>query len=81
MRLNALIPVTSERSTLQRADEEYASAPDTDYPDESAGDHVEAVGSKEDAAIEADEGDFENWDKSKVRELVGDEDLGLLEHC
>lgn len=55
MRLDALIPVTLKRPTLQGADEEYASAPDTDDPDEGAGDHVEAVRSKEYAAIEADE--------------------------
>ena len=39
------------------------------------------MGSKEDAAIEADEGDFKNGDESKVRELVGDEDLVRLENC
>lgn len=39
------------------------------------------MGSKEDAAVEADEGDLEDGDKSKVRELVGDEDLRRLEHC
>lgn len=80
-RLDALIPVPPKRPTLQGADEEYASAPNTNEPDKGAGDDIEAVRSKEDAAVEADEGDLEDGDESKVGELVGDEDLRRLEHC
>lgn len=37
------------------------------------------MGSEENAAVEANEGDLEDGDKSKVRELVGDENLWLLD--
>jgi hypothetical protein len=33
------------------------------------------VGSKEDAPVEHDKGDLEDWNESKICELIGDEYL------
>lgn len=78
--LNALIPVSSKRPTLQRANKENARTPYSDDPNDGGGDDVERAGSKEYAAVEVYYGDLEDGDQCKVGELVGDEYLTRLAH-
>ncbi|KFY14146.1 hypothetical protein V492_02823 [Pseudogymnoascus sp. VKM F-4246] len=73
--VDGLIPVATKRPTLQRAGEEDGGGPEADEPVYVGGEAVEGWGG-EDAAVEADDGDFDHGTESEVGELVRDEDLG-----
>lgn len=74
---DVVVPVCAEGTTLSCAGEEDAGAPGGYEGVEGEGEGLE-FGGCEDAAIEADDGDFDGWTQDEVGELVGEEDLEVL---
>lgn len=72
--LHALVPVCAEWAALAGASEEDAGAPGADEAVQAEGEALE-FGGCEDAAVEADDGDFDARAEEEVGELVGEEDL------
>jgi hypothetical protein len=75
--IDRLIPVSTKGPTLKPAGDEDGGGPEADEPVYEVGDSVEARG-RENATVEADDGDFDGGAESKVGELVCDEDLGRV---
>lgn len=78
--LHAVVPVCAEWAALPRAGEEDAGAPRADEAVQAEGEALE-FGRCEDAAVEADDGDFDGRAEEEVGELVGEEDLVELDGC
>lgn len=62
---------------MKRAGEEDCGGPEADEPVYDGGDAVEARG-WEDAAVEANDGDFDDGAESEVGKLICDKDLGKV---
>lgn len=72
--INALVPVASQRPTLQRTRNEDRSSPAANEAVESQA-HMLKYGNGEDSTVKADDGDFDRGAHDKVRELICQEDL------
>lgn len=62
---------------MESAGEEDAKAPEAYEDVDAEGCPLEGAGG-EDAAVEADDGDFDEGTEGEVGELVGEEDLSVL---
>ncbi|KFY31772.1 hypothetical protein V493_00805 [Pseudogymnoascus sp. VKM F-4281 (FW-2241)] len=67
--IDRLVPVAAEGPALKRADEEDGGGPEANEPVYEGGDAVEGRG-REDATIEADDGDFDGGAKREVGAIV-----------
>lgn len=75
--VDRLVPVAAEGPALKRAGEKDGGCPEADEPVYAGGDAVEGRG-REDATVEADDGDFDDGAESEVGELIRHEDLGRV---